>query len=511
MRRDTVLLISSALMLILSFAPFNLFVLAWVGLVPLFFAMDGKGPRGAFITGFVWGLIFSLGTIYWVVNSMYYYGGVPVYIGCAVLLLLAAYMALYYAFFGLGFSVTAGLGHVTRILFTASSWVALEYLRGHLFSGFPWDLLGYSQATFLHVIQVADISGVWGVSFILVLFNAMLYMVLKSGMFIRDRPLISAVTLSVGATLAVLVYGIYRTERVDFSVSEWKGIRAGVVQGSIEQSRKWDPGYKLETVEIYRGLTKDLTGEGVDLVVWPETAMPFFLQSDAIFAPLVYDVPREIGSYLLAGSPAYARKDGRVEYYNSAFLLSPEGEVLNRYDKVHLVPFGEYVPLKKVLFFIDKLTEGIGDFTPGSELKPLKLTDRRSIGVLICFESIFPELARGLTKRGAGLMAVITNDAWFGKTAAPYQHFDMAVFRAVENRIFVLRAANTGISGVIDPVGRTVAKKGLFERGAIIGEVAYKGGLYTVYTRYGDYFPLLSSAFSLLSLTYVFTGLRRSM
>ncbi|MFQ5585478.1 MAG: apolipoprotein N-acyltransferase [Thermodesulfobacteriota bacterium] len=512
MKKNLLLLTVSAGALIVSFAPSHLFPLAWVGLIPLLSALEGKGKRGAFLTGLCWGLLFFTGTVYWVVHSMYYYGGIPAPIGVFVLALLALYLSLYPALFSLAISV-ARRGNPLFYIITASSlWVGLEYLRGILFTGFPWVLLGYSQTPFSSIIQIADITGVGGVSFILVAFNTALYLLLKAALNRERRPLkaCGAVACLIAATL---IYGVFRTEQVEETVKSWKSVRVGIAQGNIDQSLKWEPALQEETIGIYRGLSHEVAEGGARLILWPETAVPFFLQLRDSLGEMVFETARETGRHIITGSPAYERGSAVIEYFNSAFLISPEGNTAGRYDKVHLVPFGEYVPLRKLLFFIQKLTEGVGDFSSGEALTPLTFhattkeasapPARHSIAILICFESIFPELSRGMVKNGANLLAVLTNDGWFGRTSAPYQHFDMAVFRAVENRAFLLRAANTGVSGIVDPTGRVIAESALFTRDTLIEDVGLRTAPPTLYTRYGDIFSMgcLGLAFIITVLT----------
>jgi apolipoprotein N-acyltransferase len=507
MKRNIILVFISASMLVASFAPFNITLTAWFGLVPLFLAMEGKGKRDLCSITILWGLLFFIGTVYWVVHSMYYYGGVPAYIGILVLFLLVFYMSLYTVLFGLGFYTTRKLGVTLSIITISSLWVGLEYLRGFLLTGFPWVLLGYSQSTFLPIIQFADITGVWGVSFLIVAFNYIFFIFLKAVINRQKLPLKECISVLL-IIVSALIYGYLRIGQINSITNSWKEVKVGIAQGNIDQSVKWDPAFQMETIDIYRELSIDISRNGARLIVWPETAIPFFLQSNDRLGPIVYETARETGSYIIAGSPSFDKSDGKVEYYNSAFLISPEGKITGRYDKIHLVPFGEYVPLKRILFFINKLTEGVGDFSSGKELEPLVFNQTNttgkppsfnySVGIMICFESIFPELARGLIKNGANLLAVITNDAWFGRTSAPYQHFEMAIFRAVENRSFLLRAANTGISGVIDPTGRIAIKGELFTKERIVGKVRLREGPLTIYTRYGDFFAITCLVFSLL-------------
>jgi apolipoprotein N-acyltransferase len=225
---------------------------------------------------------------------------------------------------------------------------------------------------------------------------------------------------------------------------------------------------------------------GLGLIVWPETATPFFFQDPSHLSAVVRNIPKLTSDWLLFGSPSYLDEGSGTEYMNSAFLLSPDGNVAGRYDKTHLVPYGEYVPLRRFFPFINKLVAGIGDFKRGDGVKALRI-GRHDLGVLICYEGIFPEISRKYKENGAGLLVNITNDAWFGRTSAPYQHLSMTVFRAVENRTFLLRAANTGISAIIDPSGKIIKQTRLFERSAIRGSVKFLDRR-TIYALYGDIF-----------------------
>ncbi len=493
--------------LVLAFPPFGLGFLAWVAFIPLLFALDGSGKREGFFSGFIFGSAFFLGTVYWVVHSMYFYGGVPFATGVAVMLALVAYLSLYPAVFGLLISSKADTSPITRMILLPSAWVGLEYVRGYLFTGFPWVLLGYSQIKYLPVIQIADSTGVWGVSFMIVLVNTALYLNLK--FLLRggnELPLKESLFALLMLT-STFGYGYLRIKQVDSEAARWRGMRIGIAQGSIDQSLKWDSSFRKETLEIYRELTLEAGRKEARLIVWPETAIPFFFEPDAVRDGEVGRILKETGSFVLTGSPSYNYNQaaGKLNYFNSAYLLSPTGEAVGRYDKMHLVPFGEYVPLKRFLPFIHKLTEGVGDFAEGPGAIPIKF-EGGGIGTLICYESIFPEIARLSVRNGATVLANITNDAWFGYTSAPYQHFEMAVLRAVENRVYLLRAANTGISAVIDPAGRVRKKTALFERTDIIDDIRLKDGGLTFYTLWGDIFAYGCIA---LSGIFVIAGLSR--
>jgi apolipoprotein N-acyltransferase len=271
-----------------------------------------------------------------------------------------------------------------------------------------------------------------------------------------------------------------------------------LVQGNIDQSIKWDESFQKETLKIYERLSSKVSEGKPDLIIWPETATPFFFQEASEYQPLILDIPERTKAFVLFGSPSYKIEKGKVNHYNSAYLASPAKELVGMYDKIHLVPFGEYVPLSNLLFFIGSLGEGIGNFKPGKEIFNFSLPQGK-FGVLICFEIIFPDLCRRFVKDGADFLVTITNDAWFGRTSAPYQHFSMATFRAIENRVFIARAANTGISGFIDPSGRIVKQGGIFTEEAMNGMIRLSSEK-TFYTLYGDVFAWICSGFAILFL-----------
>jgi len=300
--------------------------------------------------------------------------------------------------------------------------------------------------------------------------------------------------------LGFLIYGYLKMGMIDRQMIQHPPLKIGLVQGNIDQSIKWDNSFQIKTLKIYKKLSSRVAEEKPDLIIWPETATPFFFQDAKEYQPLVLDIPKQTNAFLLFGTPTYKIQKGRVDHYNSAYLVSPSGDLIGKYDKIHLVPFGEYVPLQDLLFFIGSLGEGIGDFKSGKEIFNFSLPQGK-FGVLICFEIIFPDLCRRFVKEGANFLVTITNDAWFGRTSAPYQHFSLATFRAVENRVFIARAANTGITGFIDPNGRIVKKGGIFTEESINGTI-YLSKNKTFYTLYGDVFAWLCSAFSIFLLAY---------
>lgn len=422
-------------------------------------------------------------TLSWVTISMHHYGKLPWAVSYLLMTLLAAYLSLYVGLFALGFRWASDRFGVRAAMLAPFFWVALEMLRAHLLTGFPWALLGYSQYRFIHIIQVADLTGVYGISFLLVLSNVALW-----ALFTRQERRVHVAIIAMVCTVGALVYGTRRLS--EELIDPNRGMVVGVVQGNIEQDKKWDKQFQEETLHIYERLSRQILNvseNSPQLLVWPESAAPFLFEQDKGLSDKIVQFVQKEAVDLLFGSPSVTfPKQGGPLLYNSAFLLSPQGITVGRYNKIHLVPFGEYVPLSGILFFVSKMAEGIGEFQPGSDYT-LMSVGGVPFGTVICFEVIFPELVRKFVNLGAGFMATLTNDAWFGNSAAPYQHFSMVTFRSVENRVPFVRSANTGISGFIDPYGRIVERSPLFKETALSQKI-YPGKSKTFYTKHGDIF-----------------------
>ena len=479
------LAVGGGLLCAIAFPPRDVGPVAFVGLVPLFLALEETSPWQAVWLGYAAGLSFYLATIWWVINTMTTYGQMPLPLSLVALLLLGGVLAAYTAVFaGL---LVAGR-HWLRFprgmepLVAAGLWVALEFLRTYLFSGFPWALLGYSQYRQPTVRLLAAAAGVYGISALLVLTNGTLAGLLALSLEAREWTVRwRASMLPVGlAALAVLA-------TVGYARLLWRdptggaAVRVGLLQGNIDQSVKWDRSYQTATLDIYERLVWRVAAEKPALIVWPETAVPFFLRREPELSTRVYRLIAETGVPMLVGSPDVG-EDGRL--YNTAFLLGRDGQIRGRYDKRHLVPFGEYVPLHQIFFFLDKLVVGIGDFGRGHRASVFSLDGTR-FSVMICYEVIFPGEVREFVRDGAEFLVNITNDAWFGRSGAPSQHLAMAAMRAVENGTYLVRAANTGISAVIAPTGEILAQTGIFTEAALLGTI-HPRRAETPYTRYGD-------------------------
>ena len=494
----------SGLLLTAAFPKLGLSLLAWVALVPLLVALRGLDAARAFRIGMIAGLAHFLTLLYWVVFTMRTYGYLPWWQCIALLVLLAAYLSVYPGLFAMGV-VRLCKKPGALVLWVPVFWVALEYLRSFLLTGFPWGLVGYSQFNRLHIIQISDMFGVFGVSFLVLLVNACMYILVLflagkkwNGHAVDRRPVLMAGVVAIGAIGLTVAHGSMRIKAIDAAQAEASTSRVAVVQGNIDQAHKWDPAFQIGTTKKYVALTQQAASRHPDLVVWPETATPFYFSASPKLTRLVTDTVRQAGVHLLVGSPSVERTADTPAYYNSAYLVTPQGVAGERYDKVHLVPFGEYVPLKRILSFVGKMVAQVGDFSPGERGRTLAWEEKPPLGVQICFEIIFPGLSRSLAKNGAGMLVNLTNDAWFGRSSAAQQHFSMAVFRAVENRRSLVRCANTGISGFIDPAGRIVAGTALFEDAVVDRKVPELTAV-SLYTRLGDVLPAVClAAFALL-------------
>ncbi len=490
-RRDYLLALLSGVLTALSFPKAGLWPLAWIGFIPLFLACRHKRAGLAFRLGFLAGLANFGGILYWINIVVTRYGHLPWWLSLWVFLLLVAYLALYPAT-ALWFTRWAELRGVTPLLSFPLAWCSLEYLRSFALSGFPWGTLGYSQYRLLPLIQIADITGVYGLSFLLAFANAVIFLLLRR--MVRGAPYPwpkKSCLLLVFMVAATLGYGALRLHQPPDGAT----LKVALIQGNIPQDVKWDPSFQEATVQIYERLTRQaMASARLDLIVWPESAAPFFVQDEPRLSARLGALSRAAGAGLIVGSPAVEREGERMRYLNSAFLFTPNGAIGPRSDKLHLVPFGEYVPLAKLLPFVNKMVARIGDFVPGTKFVTFP-TGKGDAGVLVCFEGIFPELARGYIRQGSRFLVNITNDAWFGTSSAPWQHLSMYAFRAVENRAPVVRAANTGISSLIDSTGRITDTTALFQEAVLVGEIRLTNRV-TFYTRHGELFiHLLCGAF----------------
>ena len=479
MRRAALLLpVVSGIALWLSFPDFAIFPLAWVALIPYLYFLSNRPGWGSVLIGHLLftGLYFG-GVLYWIPRVAVVYGGFG-WPGALVLYaLLLLLMAVFLAPFTLLTRLVAGRAPRQALVCAAGFWLLTELLRNYyVFNGFPWAQLGYSQYPYHWLIQIADLSGVYLVSFLIVLGNAAVLSMFR----FRDWKLVALfATLMVAAN----AYGLYRAYLWRPAVKP--AVKVAIVQPDVALAAK-DDYYATKYFEEMPAAYRRAVKSGADWVIFPEAQNPYFFNEDFYYRNFMTRMTKSAGVPLLFNSTNVESDD---RYYNSALLLGPSGQLDYRYDKRHLVPFGEYVPLKEWLSFFDPLTHEVSAFTPGSKSE-LGTVAGLKFATLICYESIFPEVAREFQKQGADALVILTNDAWYGRTAAPEQHLEIGAFRAIENRRTVLRAANSGYSAVIDPLGRFRRKSRLFERDLIIADVAGQSGR-TPYSYVGEWLNII--------------------
>ncbi|MBI4265751.1 MAG: apolipoprotein N-acyltransferase [Acidobacteria bacterium] len=447
----------------------------------------------AFTLGLTAGLAYFIGTVYWTGGVLTTFGGLATPMALLAMLLLAAYLALFPALTALATAQLVRRMGSPAVLLVPATWVATEFLRGVLFGGFPWVPLGNSQVTVLPVAQLASVLGVYGLSALMALVNGTIaYALLTSG---RDRL---RALVATGVLLAgVGGWGAWRIAEESLTRAGTP-IRVGIVQGNIAQEDKWNPAEARRIFTTHIAMTRDVVRRGAELVIWPESSTPFMFEEDEAGETGVRDLAREVQAPILFGSDQVDRSGRPFRLYNAAFLVTPQGDTAAVYRKVHLVPFGEYVPFKRWLYFVSPLVERFVDFSPGAGAVMLPV-GANLMSAAICYEVVYPSLIRQAVVGGSQLLTTITNDAWYGRSSAPYQHFALASMRAIEQGRYLARAANTGISGVVDPYGRVVRQSAIFEQVGLVEEVRFLTGR-TIYSVVGDVIAYAAIAVSGLAL-----------
>ncbi len=484
--KKILLALLSGLLITASFPPLKTDWLIWISIIPLLTALEGTTPGTAFRLGIIAGLSHYLSLMYWIINVLSTYGGLNFFISISVLLLLSLYLAIYTGIFSLLF--VSFKNSKIKILFFAGIWVSLEYIREMIFTGMPWGLLGYSQHSRLEIVQIADLTGIYGLSFLIVAFNVFLYtLMVKNKEILKNRYFISETLIIILLAYTSVQYGINCLSKYSDEKQENPEVNVSIIQGNIDQALKWNEGFQEETIDKYIDLSQSSYNTKPEIIVWPETAVPLFFQDNNPLSEKIIRMAERSNAYLIFGSPAYRIDQGNVRYYNRAWCISPEGRITGQYNKTHLVPFGEYVPLQEFLPFVHRLVPAAGDFSKGKSMDPIRL-NKISSGILICYEVIFPEIARSQVLNGADILINITNDAWYGYTSAPYQHLYISVFRAIENRRPLIRSANTGISAIVDSTGKVKMKGSLFTDEVLTGRVTPAKETISFYTRFGDIF-----------------------
>ncbi len=485
-------IIASALLMSLSFHPVGLHFFAWFGLVPLLFAVRNTKPSSAFRSGVLFGFLFSLFSLFWLVflqietniKILLLFG----------LILLFLYAGLYYGT-ALLISNTVGIWSLPFVV------AGFEFIRGIGEIGFPWLSLGYSQARYPLVIQQASLYGIYGLSFWLVLVNVLLYKLAQS------KKLYYCVVFVVLFGLPLL-YGILRVRD-----PAGKCITVGVIQPNIDPNLKFTRAMRDETFNRLLSLSSrcnqsaaEYTGNPLELIIWPETATPIFLLSPGSYQERVFELSDSINTPIFTGTPIIDAKNREI--FNGAVLIQPQQGITQQYKKIHLVPFGEHIPFDRHVPLFRKIDVGGGDYASGEEYTIFQ-TKKMKFSCLICFESIFPELTRKFVRDGAELLVNITNDGWFGRISGPQQHNDMAILRTVENGVPLARSANTGISMIVDKYGRVLKETKLFTEGFVFHRISVER-CQTLYLTIGDCVPIVSLMLvSIILINRFYTRLRR--
>lgn len=478
----------------------GLWPLSFIMLVPLLIGLNyAKNSWRAALCGLCVGVVHYCLLLYWIVNVISHYGGLPLVTAIpAFLLLVLAMSGILILFCVLSYQITRHYSLFLSIWLIPALWIGLDWLRSFLFTGFPWMDPGYGLWDQAGLIQVADLTGHHGITFLLVLINLLISLAISGRLRGRTLKLLIVPAMLIGAVTA---YSTIRWQQVNQQIMESTTVRVGLVQGNISQETKWSKDRAHATLDGYLSQSLSLIDSNkVQFIAWPETALPFYPKYHEGTLKLKKFV-WENKQHLITGSPWFTplvkNSTKKGKYYNGAILFDDKGNISGHYFKTHLVPFGEYVPFVKILFFVKPLVEAVGRFSAGKIEQPI-ISGPAKVGSLICFESIFPNISRKWVEAGANVLANLTNDAWYGLSSAPHHSLAMTVLRAVETRRSIVRVANTGFSGFIDPAGRLSHKSPLFKNWQKSEDVVLMKGR-TVYVRFGFLFAPLCFAVGLFS------------
>ena len=473
----------------LSLPPLPLGWIAWLGLLPLFYALKLQSYQGGFGLGYRAGFVYHLGALYWILLNS---GATPI---LRVLSLVGMLLIL-----PLGWGISAWLIAVMRHKWGAGIWLlapfvwtASEMLFSMGESGFPWAILALSQSHFLDLIQIAELTGVHGVTFWVVAVNAFLTIA-----WLESKTLAKTSAMLLLALLWILLpasWGRHRRANLPSAVGT---VNVGLVQGNIPPEAKWKQGVEFSLIP-YEAMTDSIASDSLQLVVWPETAVPTYLEKRWQHRKNLQDFVNGLRIPILTGANDYEiTPEGEAKTFNAAFLVMPDSIELRGYHKIHPVPFGERIPFQRFIPFLGSFNLGQAEFTPGSQYTVFSLSNGKgNFSTLICFESIFSYVSRNFVRHGAEFLVNITNDGWFGRCSEPYQHLQLTRFRSIETRRWLIRAANTGISAVVSADGSIKEQLPLLSRGTIMQTVELRRDQ-TFFVRYGDWLPLLCGACSFI-------------
>ena len=485
------LILVSTVIYSIAFPKFNISPGIFFFLIPLLFVIDKKEHKKTFLTFFSFSLLSNFIIIYWIPEVMVKYGGTNTLLGLLALISLSLFLAVFSGIAGI--LIKKALNNKFELLLIPAIWISKDLILEYIFNGFPWCFAGYSQYKNIYFIQVSEFGGVYLITFLIILINVLFFKYIKNRerKYLLSTLIVFITVYSTGYTLVNLT--LKKTNTLDT-------FKAGIIQPNLKNDIYADRTInkfkksKAETLKELFNISKDLSDRGAEFVIWPEYTVSIYPLKNKRYLEQFINFSKNYVP-LLAGFTDYK---GRDEIYNSAILFNNEN--FEKYDKVHLVPFGEYILFKDLLFFIKKITDQIGEFTPGKNIKNLHLNNHL-ISTPICYEIIFPKLVRDFIAKNGELIVTISNDSWYGTSAAPYQLLAMATFRSIENRRYNLRATSNGISAQISPTGRIIKKIGLNKKSNFIAEFKYIKEK-TFFTNYGYLFPFLNFIFVLLWLVF---------
>lgn len=492
-------MILSGVLTALSLPKFDLSFLCWISLIPFIFALYNKTAKQSFLLGFLGGIAFNAILIYWIPAVPAHYGNLSTVLSLLIYVVFVFYLSLYWALFSWSFAKIQKAFPSLVFFLAPFIWVGFEYILTHFLTGFPWGLLGYSQYENLWILQLASVTGIYGISFVILLFQTLFVF----SMIHRRRT-----PFFLGLIFVILLH-FWGWTIVKNDLSMEDSFRASVIQGNVPSDIQWDQISDMQVRDLFEqhlNLSLEAQKTGARLIIWPEFSVPLcFNCSYSIYPEFRNKLARfaqESGTTLVLGTSETEMSKQVPQFYNTALCLHPDLSV-SQYFKMHLVPFGEYTPYKKIFFFVEKMTHAIGELAAG-EKYVLHRFEGKKFGTPICYEIIFPDLVRKFVKQGADFLVTITNDGWYGTSSAPFQHFAIAVTRAVENRRFLLRSATTGISGIIDPFGRILSRTDLMTQ-TYLSEVIAPEDTLTPYTRFGDLTPITSLTLFIIFLILALT------
>lgn len=485
-------------MYVLIFPTAALSPLAFIFLIPVLWVLyDGDiSLKRVFWMMWLTGFLGCIGKMYWLVYTMNHYGYIPLPLAVIVLILMCGVLG---AFWGCGglliFSVRRYVKLPLLVLFPAG-WVVIEWCLTWVLTGFPWDLLGNGLVNILPLVQFADIFGVYGISFVVVLGNVAILEVIRFIRKHRETFPIMETAVFAGLFFFLLGYGLWRIPNIEKQMANGRSVKIGVLQGNIDQLQKWQPGNRMSTFDIYMDLAKKAASKNPELIVMPETALPYWQQGEKELSAKIKSFAIETKTHFVVAYPMKIKKldpqsKGKYNKYNSATLVSPEGKELGTVQKHKLVPFGEYLPMADLMIWLKnhvglekaRLTAG---FRPAEQYTKMEYPGG-SFSIAICYEIIFPAMVRTIANQGTDFLVTITNDSWFGNTSAPHQHVDQVAMRAIELRRSFARAANTGVSCFVDPTGKVRRETPVYTRAYEVDTIQTMSG-HSVYARIGDVF-----------------------